>query len=306
MQLYRDLTGEPIAHAKSCVLALGGFDGLHVGHQALIKQLTERAGTLNCQAVLLSFEPLPREYFRQPGFFRLTRTREKLIESMRLGLDITLLTRFNQTLTELSPEQFVQLLTHKLAPAEIWVGADFRFGHQRKGSVATLQEMSQRYGYRVVVVDDVLHAGERVSSSTIRALILQGNLTAANRKLGRNFSYSNRVVQGQQLARTLGFATANLLWLDAPAPLYGVYAVRVSGEGFTQHKGVASLGVRPVVQGAACWLEVHLFDFDADLYGKRLRVEFIEKLRPELHFDGLDALITQVNIDIAQAKAILS
>ena len=306
MQLYRDLTGTPIPRAKGCALALGGFDGLHVGHQALISQLIKRASALNCQAALLSFEPLPREYFRQPGFFRLTRLREKLSLLTNLQVNIVLLARFSKALTELSPEQFIQLLIAKLAPSEIWVGADFRFGHQRKGSVATLEALSARYRYRIVIVDDVLHERERVSSSAIRALILQGKLAAANGKLGRCFSYSGRVVQGQQLARTLGFATANLLWLDAPAALYGVYAVRVSGAGLAQRKGVASLGVRPVVDGAGCWLEVHLFDFDGDLYGMRLHVEFVEKLRPELNFKGLDALITQVNIDIAQAKAALS
>jgi riboflavin kinase / FMN adenylyltransferase len=138
----------------------------------------------------------------------------------------------------------------------------------------------------------------------------------ANAKLARAFSYTGRVVQGQQLARTLGFPTANLLWLDAPAALYGVYAVRVYSEHFeclpavasrvlTCQAGVASLGIRPVVQGSACWLEVHLFDFDGDLYGQRLRVDFIKKLRPEQNFDGLDALVAQVNIDITQAKAAL-
>jgi len=305
MRLLRDLSGAAIAPAQRCVLALGAFDGLHVGHQALIQQLKTRAQALNCACAVLSFEPLPREFFRQPGFLRLTRIREKLSLLSDLGVDFTLLARFNHDFTQLSPEQFIALVVNKLAPQEIWVGSDFRFGYQRQGSVETLHIYAARYGYRLVVIDDVLHGQERVSASIIRALLLQGDVPAANAKLARRFAYSGRVVKGQQLARTLGFPTANLLWLDAPSALYGIYAVRVSGPGFKCLPGVASLGVRPVVQGSACWLEVHLFDFDGDLYGQRLRINFVEKLRPEHNFDGLDALVTQINLDITQAKAVL-
>lgn len=305
MRLIRDLHGAPILPAQRCLLALGAFDGLHIGHQKLIHHMEARAHELNCTSAVLSFEPLPREFFRQPGFLRLTRIREKLGLLASMGIAYALLARFNQALTQLSPEQFIALLVNKLAPQEIWVGADFRFGHQRAGSVATLQENAGRYDYRCVVVDDVLHDQERVSASAIRTLLLQGNVPDANAKLARCFSYTGRVVQGQQLARTLGFSTANLLWLDAPAALYGVYAVRVYGKGFNGLAAVVSLGVRPVVQGSACWLEVHIFDFDGDLYGQRLRVDFVKKLRPEQNFDGLDGLIAQVNLDITQAKAAL-
>jgi len=306
MRLLRNLSGAPVAPAQGCVLALGAFDGLHVGHQALIEQLKARSQALDCACAVLSFEPLPREYFRQPGFLRLTQIREKLRLLADFGVDFTLLARFKHDFTLLTPAQFIALVVSKLAPQEIWVGSDFRFGHKRQGSVDTLQICAARYGYRLVVVADVLHDQARVSASAIRTLLLQGNVPDANAKLARCFSYSGRVVQGQQLARTLGFPTANLLWLDAPSALYGIYAVRVSGKGFKDLPGVASLGVRPVVQGSACWLEVHLFDFDGDLYGQRLRVDFALKLRPEQNFDGLDALVAQINLDVAQAKAVLA
>lgn len=305
MKLIRHLSGAANLPAQRCILALGAFDGVHIGHQMLIREMKTRANQLSRPTAVLSFEPLPREYFRQPGFLRLTRIREKLVLLANMGIDFTLLAKFNQDFTQLNPEQFIDLMVKKLAPEEIWVGADFRFGHQRAGSVATLEANAARYGYRCVVVGDVLHDQARVSASAIRALLIQGNVPDANAKLARCFSYSGRVVQGQQLARTLGFPTANLLWLDAPTALYGVYAVRVYGKGFKSVPAVASLGMRPVVQGSACWLEVHLFDFDGDLYGQRLRVDFIKKLRPEQNFDGLAALVAQVNIDITQAKAAL-
>jgi riboflavin kinase / FMN adenylyltransferase len=292
--------------SRGSVLSIGAFDGLHRGHQALLQAQRARADALGLDACVLSFEPLPREFFRAPNFLRLTPCRQKFKLLQQLDPAVCVLARFNQRMMQTSPEAFLRALVHSFAPAEIWVGADFRFGHQRSGTLDTLRAFAAELGFRVQVFDAVMQDAERISASRIRSALLAGDVAAANAMLGRAFCYSGRVIAGQQLARTLGFPTANIAWLDAPAALYGVYAVRVSGAGMHQAAAVASLGVRPVVAGTQCWLEVHLVDFHGDLYGQRLNISFHEKLRGELHFPDLEALSAQVQRDIAHARALLA
>jgi len=290
---------------------VGAFDGVHPGHRALLARVRERAAALRLLPLAISFEPLPREFFaRGAALPRLTSVREKLAGLFDGGMQCVLLLRFNKALAAIEPEQFIdQVLVARCAAQEVWIGADFRFGHRRRGDIAMLRAAGARHGFRVEVLPDVGIDSERVSSSAIRARLAAGEFAQAARLLGRPFTIGGRVVRGARLGRTLGWPTANLRLGRRSAPVAGIFAVRVhglAGAGADGWPGVASLGVRPTVAGnGEALLEVHLFDFDGDLYGRRIEVEFVARLRDEVKFDDLDTMVGQIERDAAQARAIL-
>lgn len=307
MKLSRDVAGPSLAPGGS-VVAVGAFDGLHRGHQALLSELRLRAQALGCTPIVVSFEPLPRAYFSKDPVPRLSSVREKLLGFAAAGMEQTLLLRFNQALTAMSPEAFIQqVLIERLNVREVWVGADFRFGHKRAGDVAMLERVGQARGFVAHTMPSVLLGGERVSASRVRALLGAGNFGAVTPLLGRPFVIEGRVEYGNQLGRTLGYPTANIHLRDRVTPVHGIFAVRVGlGEAACSWPAVASLGTRPTVNEVAePLLEVHLFDFEGDLYGQRMAVEFVAKLRDEMKFDGLDALIAQMRHDERSAREIL-
>ncbi|WP_329740678.1 bifunctional riboflavin kinase/FAD synthetase [Dyella sp. A6] len=307
MRLARDTAG-PCLAPRGSVIAVGAFDGLHRGHQALLAEVRVRAAELGCAPVVVSFEPLPRAFFSREPLPRLSSVREKLQGLGAAGIEQTLLLRFNAALTAMSAEDFVrQVLVGRLAAREVWVGADFRFGHGRAGDVAMLERLGSELGFTARTMPSVLLDDSRVSASRVRLLLAAGEFAGAAALLGRPFVIEGRVERGNQLGRTLGFPTANIHLHDRVSPVQGIFAVRVGlGESECSWPGVASLGVRPTVnQVSEPLLEVHLFDFAGDLYGRRMAVEFVAKLRDEQKFDGLDALKAQMDHDARSAREIL-
>lgn len=307
MKLSRDVVG-PCLAPRGSVMAIGAFDGLHRGHQALLAQVRERAQALDCSPVVVSFEPLPRAFFSPEPVPRLSSVREKLRGFAAAGMEQTLLLRFNRALTAMPAGDFVrQVLVERLAAREVWVGSDFRFGHKRGGDVALLEQMGSELGFSARTMPEVQLEGSRVSASRIRALLAAGEFADAAPLLGRPFVIDGKVEYGNQLGRTLGYPTANIHLQQRVSPVHGIFAVRVGlGESECAWPGVASLGVRPTVNEVAHpLLEVHLFDFDGELYGQRMAVEFVAHLRDEQKFDGLDALKAQMALDARQAREVL-
>jgi riboflavin kinase / FMN adenylyltransferase len=307
MRLSRDVAG-PCLAPRGSVIAVGAFDGLHRGHQALLAQVRARAQALGCTPAVVSFEPLPRAFFSAEPVPRLSSVREKLRGFAAAGIEQTLLLRFNKALTMMPAATFVQrLLVERLAATEVWVGGDFRFGHKRGGDVALLQQTGAQSGFRTCTMPAVELDGVRVSASRVRALLAAGEFAAVEPLLGRPFVIDGKVEYGNQLGRTLGYPTANIHLQRRISPVQGIFAVRVGlGEGECSWPGVASLGVRPTVnQVSQPLLEVHLFDFDGDLYGQRMAVEFVAKLRDEQKFDGLEPLKAQMALDARRARELL-
>lgn len=305
-KLFRDLDGGPQCPQGS-VVCIGGFDGLHPGHRALLTRVRERADALAAAAVVVSFEPLPREFFAgENAPPRLQLPRARLQGFSALGMDLIGLLRFNAALAACGPEDFVRrLLVGRLAAREVWVGPQFRFGHRRAGDVALLAALGAEHGFVAAHIEPVAVDGERISATRIRECLRQGELDAAARLLGRPYSICGRVRQGRQLGRELGFPTVNIGLGGRRPALGGVFAVRVHGVGPTPWPAVASLGTRPTVSGREPLLEAHLFDFDGDLYGRHLEVEFVARLRDEAHYPDLSSLTAQMHRDAAQARAVL-
>lgn len=307
IKLSRDVAG-PCLAPRGSVVAVGAFDGLHRGHQALLAEVRERAAALDCEPVVVSFEPLPRAYFSNSPLPRLSSVREKLLGFHAAGITRALVLRFNADLAAMSAEDFVQaVLVERLAAREVWVGGDFRFGHRRSGDVAMLERLGASAGFCACTMAPVLLDGQRVSATRVRELLAEGDFAAAAPLLGRPFVIEGRVEYGNQLGRTLGYPTANIHLRERVSPIRGIFAVRVGlGESECAWPGVASLGVRPTVNEVAePLLEVHLFDFEGDLYGQRMAVEFVGKLRDEEKFDSLDALTAQMERDANAARAML-
>jgi riboflavin kinase/FMN adenylyltransferase len=304
MRLSRDVAGPCLAPGGS-VVAVGAFDGLHRGHQALLAQVLARSRELVLSPLVVSFEPLPRAFFSPQPVPRISSVRDKLRGFAAAGMQQTLLLRFNRALTAMSAEDFVRrVLVERLAAREVWVGADFRFGHKRAGDVALLQQMGPECGFRACTMPEVQWHDARVSASRVRQLLAAGDFAAAEPLLGRPFVIDGKVQRGNQLGRTLGYPTANIHLRDRVSPVQGIFAVRVGlGEGECSWPGVASLGVRPTVnQVSQPLLEVHLFDFEGDLYGQRMAVEFVGKLRDEQKFDDLEPLKAQMALDARRAR----
>ncbi|MGH8078679.1 MAG: bifunctional riboflavin kinase/FAD synthetase [Lysobacter sp.] len=305
-RLFRDVEGGS-RYPHGSVVCIGAFDGLHLGHQALVRHAVARARALGLPALALSFEPLPREFFapaNPPP--RLLLPRAKVEGLFGLGADDVGLLRFDARLSALSAEDFVKLvLVDFLQAREIWVGPEFRFGKARGGDIALLQRMGSECGFVAGEIAPVQLDGERVSSTRIRAALQSGDFATATRLLGRPYAIGGRVVHGKQLGRTLGFPTANVRFAGKMPALSGIYASWVHGVGDRPWASVSSLGTRPTVDGIEPLLEAHLFDFDADIYGHRIEVEFVAKLRDELKFSDLATLTAQMHRDAEQARAIL-
>ncbi len=305
--LFRDVAG-PAVSPRGCVACVGAFDGLHLGHQALIRHTLARANALDADSAVLAFEPIPREFFlgaKAPA--RVASWRDRFERLRSAGVDHVGMLRFNAALASMEAEAFVeQVLVRRLAVREVWTGADFRFGRGRRGDLAMLKTLGERFAFTANSIDTHHHAGERVSSSAIRAALADGDLHTASHLLGRPYSIANRVVRGKQLGRTLGYPTANLRLAGVRPALGGIYATWVHGVGTAPWPSVSSLGTRPTVNGVEPLLEAHLFDFDGDLYGQRIEVEFVAKLRDEEKFADLPALVVQMDRDAAEARAILS
>jgi riboflavin kinase / FMN adenylyltransferase len=286
-------------------LTIGNFDGVHRGHRAMLNRLVERSRELRLPCGVLTFEPHPREFF-SPGTApaRLSRLREKLELIAEAGVDRTHVLRFGARLAALTADRFVDdVLVRALGMRWLLVGRDFRYGAKRAGDFAALQAAAEKQGFGLEAMGDVMEAGQRVSSSGVRAALAAGDLAAAARLLGRGYSMSGRVAHGEKLGRTLGFPTANIVLRRRP-PLAGIFAVEAElEETRAVLRGVASVGRRPTVKAdAAPLLEVHLFDWSGDLYGRHLRVKFRHKLRDEEKYDGLDALRSAIQRDAEQAK----
>jgi len=304
--LFRDVEGKP-ACPQGSVVCIGAFDGLHRGHQALVGHVRDRARAAGLVPVALSFEPLPRERFapaNPPARLLLPRAK---VEGLRgLGMDVVGLLRFNAAMVAMTAEDFVQrVLVQRLSAREVWVGPGFRFGHGRRGDIALLRALGEVHGFAAGEVPVVEDAGERLSASAVRERLAAGDLDGAARVLGRRYAIGGHVVRGKQLGRQLGYPTANLRLGGKRAALGGIFAVRVHGIGPSPRDGVASLGTRPTVQGVEPLLEAHVFDFEGDLYGRRIEVEFVAKLRDEEKFDDLPALVRQMDRDAEQARRVL-
>jgi riboflavin kinase/FMN adenylyltransferase len=307
MELIRGMHNLRDRH-RGCVATIGNYDGVHRGHQHMITAVREKARALAVPAVVITFEPTPREYFEGPAApSRLTRLREKLEALELYGVDRVVVLRFDDRMRGMGAAEFVdRLLVSGLGVRHVVVGHDFHFARRREGTIETLRAAGAEHRFTVEEVDQFLLDGERVSSSLVREALNRGELARATRLLGRPYRMAGRVRLGKKLGRTLGFPTANLALHRKVVPLWGIFAVRVSGAGLVDHPAVSSLGTRPTVNGTDPLLEVHLFDFDGDLYGRCLDVDFIARLRDERKFDSLDALVAQMHRDAAAARAVLS
>ena len=304
--LFRDPQGG-LLFPHGSVACIGAFDGLHLGHRALLRHAQSRARSLGLPVVAVGFEPLPREYFaRGAEPPRLMLPRAKVQGLRALGMDAVGLLRFDARLASRDAVDFVDtVLVDRLAAREVWVGPEFGFGRGRGGNLSTLKELGLSRGFTAGEIAPVLEGGERVSSTRIRAALVAGDFKAANRLLGRPCALGGRVVRGRQLGRTLGFPTANLRFGGHQPALTGIHATWVHGLDGPPWPSVSSIGTRPTVGGVEPLLETHLFDFDGDLYGRHIEVEFVAKLRDEVKFDDLDALVVQMHRDAAEARAIL-
>jgi riboflavin kinase/FMN adenylyltransferase len=307
MELVRGLHNVDRA-ARGCVLTIGAFDGIHCGHQEMIRVTRTIAAGQRLPAALLSFEPTPREFFAKatpPA--RLTRFREKYEALRHYGVERFVCLRFDSSLRSMSPDEFIgTVLVDGLGARHLVVGHDFKFARNMAGNVATLRAAGPAAGFAVTEVPPFEIDGERVSSSLVRAALDAGDMGRATRLLGRPYRMTGKVVEGAKLGRKLGFPTANLRPQRRATPLAGVFAIRVSGGSLQNAPGVASLGTRPAVNGTELLLEAHVFDFDGDLYRQTLHVDFIARLRDELGFPDMDRLVEQMKQDAARAREILS
>ena len=288
---------------KGCVLTIGNFDGVHRGHQMLLTHLVAKGKELSVPSLLLTFEPLPREFFAGTTVpARLTRFREKITLLQRTELDRVLCLPFNERTSNTSAQWVVKELLHRLLEIRhVVVGDEFRFGKGQAGDYNMLKAAGEDYGFGVSHIRSLTFEDERVSSSRIRRVLAAGDVPLAEKLLGHPYFIRGRVVYGRQLGRQLGVPTAIIRLQRYRAALEGVYTVRISGLE-RAYEGVANIGVRPTVDGREPLLEVHIFDFDQDIYGTLLTVEFRHKIREERTFDGLDALKAQIHRDIEFAK----
>jgi riboflavin kinase/FMN adenylyltransferase len=290
------------------VLTVGNYDGVHLGHQRMIGLVKARAAELDAMATVLVFEPSSKEFLDPDDAPpRLTRWREKVLALAALGVDRLVTLRFDDRTRAMTPGCFVEeLIVARLETRHIVVGDDFRYGSNAGGTIDTLRAAGSAQGFGVEQLAPFVLDGVRVSSTAVRERLDRSDFPGAARLLGRPYRMIGRVQHGRRLGRTLGFPTANLRLMRRKPPIRGILAVRTYGVDSRPLPGVASLGTRPTVNGVEPLLEVHVFDFSGDLYGREIEVEFIAKLRDEVKFDSLDALTAQMQIDAAQARELLS
>ena len=304
MELIRGLHNLREKH-RGCVATIGNFDGVHLGHCKVLEQVKQKAEELGLPSVVITFEPQPREFFGGADAPpRLTRFGEKFRLLEAQGIDRHLCLTFNERLRAMTANQFVEeLLLRGLSVKHFVVGDDFRFGCDRTGDYTMLRAAGEKHGFTVVNTHTFELDGERISSSRVRSVLENNQLDEAAQLLGRTYTVSGRVMHGQKLGRQLGVPTANVRMHRFPCPLRGVYAVETSGEGVGRLQGVCNVGLRPTVCGQQPVLEVHLFDFDQEIYGQLLTVEFKHFIRDERKFDGIDMLKQQIFKDIEEARA---
>jgi riboflavin kinase/FMN adenylyltransferase len=290
---------------RRCVATIGNFDGVHLGHQAVIEQLARQGSTLRLPSTLVLFEPQPLEYFRPQAVpARLMRLREKVETLRNYPVDRVLCIEFGPAFAALSAEEFIRrILLDGLDVRYLVVGDDFRFGAARRGDFAMLQDAGRAHGFEVAATETVALGGERVSSTRIRELLALADLAGARQLLGRPYGMSGRVAHGNKLGRELGIPTANIHVHRRRTPVAGIFAVEVLGLGAQALPGAASVGTRPTVDGTRTLLEVHLLDFARDIYGAHVTVNFLRKLRDEQRFDSLEELRAWIERDIGETRA---
>ncbi|ADT86173.1 bifunctional riboflavin kinase/FAD synthetase [Vibrio sp. Vb2880] len=303
MELIRGIHNIKSRH-HGCVLTIGNFDGVHLGHQQVLDQVAERAKALNLPSVVMTFEPQPMELFlKDKAPARLTRLRDKFVQLGKLNLDRLLCVNFNHHFANLDAQAFIRdLLVTRLGVKFLVVGDDFCFGQGRKGNFAMLEQAGREYGFEVVSTQSFCLQKLRVSSTAIREALAADALADAADMLGRDYSISGRVSHGRKLGRTIGFPTANIPLKRCVSPVSGVYVVEAYGLGEQPIGGVANIGQRPTVNGVRQQLEVHLFDFHGNLYGKQLEVALLHKLRNEHKFESFEALKQQIELDAEAAR----
>ncbi|MCJ7558802.1 MAG: bifunctional riboflavin kinase/FAD synthetase [Gammaproteobacteria bacterium] len=307
MELIRGVHNLRPRH-RGCVATIGNYDGVHLGHRAVLDALIQVGRQRNLPTAVMAFEPTPQEFFgAEKAPARLTRFREKFLALAETGMDRFACLRFNNAFAALSPDEFVErILVDGMGVRYLVAGDDFRYGRKRMGDFASLKAAGRKHGFELQDTASFQLDGERVSSSRIREALEQGRLEQATRLLGRPYSMCGKVVRGDQLGRTLGFPTANILPSRRVLPMTGVYAVWVAGVDSRPWPAVANLGTRPTVNGKRALLEAHLLDFDGDIYGRHLEVRFVAKLRNEHRFETLHLMIEQMHRDLKAAREILS
>lgn len=302
----RILRSVPAAAGAPIALTIGNFDGLHLGHQAMLRELAAASARLKVAPCVMTFEPHPREFFapdKAPA--RLTTLREKLSRLAAQGVERAYVMRFNYGFAQVTAQDFIErVLVRGLGVRWLQVGDDFRFGARRTGDLNLLRQAAPQFGFDVEAMPTVMLDGERVSSTAVREALAGGKLKRASMLLGRPYSISGRVVRGDGIGRKLGFPTANVQMKHNRPPLTGIFAVELHGAGGQALRGAASLGVRPTVtQKGVPVLEVNAFDYDGDLYGRHVRVDFLHKLRDEEKYADLATLTRQIALDVEHARA---
>lgn len=303
MEFIRDLHNLHASH-KGCAATIGNFDGVHLGHQAIIRQL-QSASTANHQpAVIVIFEPHPQEFLipdRAPA--RLMRLREKLVCLRQSEIDRVICLRFDHALASLPAEDFIRnILVDKLGVRHLIVGDDFRFGHKREGDISTLTQSGKTYGFTLECTETCKIGGRRVGSSWVREALAAGDMTQAEKLLGRPYAINGRVAHGDKRGRELGYPTINIDLHRLKSPVSGIFAARVRGLGSEPAEAVVSIGTRPMFGGKTINLEAHILDFDRDVYGVYVTVELLKQLRKEEMFDTINDLKEQMKNDIAEAR----
>jgi riboflavin kinase/FMN adenylyltransferase len=309
VQLVRTARNFPFERvARGSVATIGAYDGLHLGHRKLLETVLETARASTLPSIVMSFEPTPREFFSAASPpARLMRFREKFEALAEAGMDIFFCPRFDDRMRGIAADTFIrQLLVHAMNVKCLVIGDDFRFARNRSGTVEHLHRAGKSLGFEVRQESSVILDRERVSSTAIRTALWQGDLSRAARLLGRHYSMSGRVIAGDSLGHELGYPTANVNLRRRQSPVMGIFAARVRGLGSKPLDAVASVGTRPTFGGTKPLLEVHIFDFDADVYGEYIQVDFIARIRSEEKFESARALVEQMHLDSARAKEILA
>ncbi len=303
-------TKQHLSDPQSCVATIGNFDGIHTGHQSIISDVKSIATLLNYPTTVISFEPLPKEFFSKqfdkPAPARIYPFRDKAQMLNNLGIDQFVCLSFSQLLSAMPAETFIRdILVRRLNIKHIVVGDDFRFGKQRLGDFALLKQIGSELGMNVSNTPTVELNGSRISSTRIREHLAKGEISQANILLGAPYLLSGRIRHGDKRGRTIGFPTLNLRLPDSIAPARGVYAVKIHGLEEKTLSGVANIGTRPTVSGLETRLETHIFDFNRQVYGEQVCIELVEFLRAEKKFENLDGLMVQITKDSEFAKTIL-
>ena len=303
MQLIRGLGNLP-QNLHACALTIGNFDGVHLGHQAILRHLRTKADELHLPMVVMLFEPQPREYFcAENAPARLMRLRDKLRYLKQAGVDMVIVAKFDGTFADLPAQQFIEdWLVRKLNVKFLSIGDDFKFGAKRQGNFALLQQAGEKFGFIVEANRSFCLDKLRISSTAIREALANDDLTLAEKLLGRPYRILGCVIHGNELGRTIGFPTANIRLHRQVNPVKGVYAVRVRLKSGAFFNGVANIGTRPTINGVNQLLEAHLFDFQGDLYGQWVDVELCQKIRNEMKFPSFDDLKAQIAKDVETAK----